>query len=312
MGYQGDPFVLRDVTLAREQAAEIERLSEIAQRTTNLTVVTDAARRIEWVNEALERTTGRRLDKVKGRGAGSFLQSDQTDPATGARFRATLDSGEAVQAEILNRSRTGRMYWVALDVKPLRGISGKLRGLMAVDSDKAERRLQADAAALARATLEAAVSALQDCFVFYEADDRLVICNTRYREIYPRSAPAILPGATYEDSRRAGLANGEYADAVANEATWLVERIGRHCAPYSEFEQHLSNDIGLRVFEKATPDGGRTTRPGRPFRRDGGQSGRHCHHRCRRPLPPYEPRPSGDVRLLDLGRVDRQALVHGL
>ena len=264
LGDQGYLFVLRDVTLARDQTGEIKRLSEIARRTTNLVVVTDSDRRIEWVNDAFERTTGWRLDEVKGQSVGSFLQSDQTDPATVALLRAALDKGEAIQVEILNRSRAGRHYWVSLDVQPLRDISGRLQGFMAVQSDVTERRLQAealqrsaDAAALARATLEAAVSALQDGFVLYDADDRLVICNNRYREIYPRSAAVIVPGATYEEILRAGLANGEYLDALGNEEGWLADRISRHRAPYSEFEQQLSNGTWLRVFEKATPDGGR-------------------------------------------------------
>lgn len=264
MGNQGYLFVLRDVTLAREQTAEIERLSEIARRTTNLVVVTDAARRIEWVNEAFERTTGWRLDEITGRNAGSFLQCDQTDPETVAHLRAALDKGQAVQTEILNRTRAGQHYWVALDVQPLHDISGNLRGFMAVETDVTERRVQAEAlqqsanaAALARATLEAAVSALQDGFVLFDADDRLVVCNDRYREIYPRSAAAIAPGATYGDILRAGLKSGEYPDAVGQEEAWLAERIGRHRAPYSEFEQQLSDGTWLRVFEKATPDGGR-------------------------------------------------------
>lgn len=264
MGNEGYLFVMRDITLAREQSAEIERLSEIARRTTNLVVVTDASRRIEWVNEAFERTTGWGLKEIKGLNAGSFLQCDETDPETVARLRAALNRGEAVQAEILNRSRTGQLYWVALDVQPLRDRSGQLQGFMAVETDVTERRTQAealrrsaDAAALARSTLEAAVSALQDGFVLYDAHDRLVICNDRYREIYPRSASAIVPGATYQDILRAGLLYGEYSDAVGHEEAWLADRIERHRAPYSEFEQKLSNGTWLRVFEKATPDGGR-------------------------------------------------------
>jgi PAS domain S-box-containing protein len=264
MGGDGYLFVLRDITIAREQTAEIERLSEIARRTTNLVVVTDATRRIEWVNAAFEHATGWPLAEVKGLNAGSFLQCDETDAETVRRLRAALDKGEAVQTEILNRARDGRLYWVALDVQPLHDIAGQLRGFMAVETDITDRRLQAealrrsaDAAANARATLEAAVSALQDGFVLYDAGDRLVICNDRYREIYAGSAPAIVPGATYEQILRAGLACGEYPDAIGQEETWMQDRVQRHRAPYSEFEQQLSNGTWLRVFEKATPDGGR-------------------------------------------------------
>lgn len=264
MGDQGYVFVMRDITLAREQTAEIERLSEIARRTTNLVVVTDPERRIEWVNEAFERTTGWSLAEVRGRTTGSFLQCDQTDAATVARLRAALNKGEAVQAEILNRSRSGRLYWVALDVQPLHDISGQLRGFMAVQTDVTERHLQADAlrqsadaAALARATLEAAVSALQDGFVLFDADDRLLICNDRYREIYASSVAAIVPGASFESILRYGLAQGQYADAKGREEEWLQTRLARHREPVTEVEQRLSDGRWLRIYEKSTPDGGR-------------------------------------------------------
>jgi PAS domain S-box-containing protein len=264
IGDRGYLFVMRDVTEAREQAAEIERLSEIARRTTNLVVVTDAARRIEWVNEAFVRTTGWQLDEVRGRNAGGFLQSEATDPATVARVRAALDSGEAVQAEVLNVSRDGREYWVALDIQPLRDASGALQGFMAVETDVTERREQAaellraaEAAAEARATLEAAVEALQDGFVLFDAQDRLVICNRKYREIYARSTPAIAPGASFESILRLGLENGEYGDAVGREEDWLADRLSRHHAAASEFEQQLADGRWLRIFEQSTPDGGR-------------------------------------------------------
>lgn len=256
--------VIGSLLVRREQTARIERLSEIARRTSNLVVMTGADRRITWVNEAFERTTGWNLDEIKGQNAGSFLQYEETDRETIAALRKALDQAKPVQAEILNRARDGRPYWVDLDIQPLKDASGALDGFMAVETDVTERRQQAnalrtaaDAAARARSTLEAAVDALQDGFVLFDADDRLVICNQRYREIYPRSAHAIVPGVRFEDILRQGLAQGEYADAIGREADWLAERLERHREPDSEVEQHLSDGRWLRIFEKATPDGGR-------------------------------------------------------
>lgn len=265
MGGRGYLFVLRDITNARQQTAEIERLSEIARRTTNLVVVTDAGRRIEWVNTAFERTTGWRLDEVKGRGVGGLLQCDETDRETVARLRLALDRGEAVQAEILNRSREGKFYWVALDIQPLNDNSGQLQGFMSVEIDVTERRIQADAlqkaaheAAHARNTLEAAVGALQDGFVLFDADDRLVICNARYIEFEARSAPAIVPGATLESILRCGLANGEYVEAQGHEEDWLAARLAaRQHQASIEIERQLADGRWLRIFDQATPDGGR-------------------------------------------------------
>lgn len=257
-------LVLRNVTETRRQTAEIERLSEIARRTTNLVVVTDAERRIEWVNDAFERTTGWRLDEVRGRNPGSLLQSDLTDQGTVARIRRALDAGEAVRADLLNRARDGRYYWVQLHIQPLRRADGTLQGFMSVQSDVTERRRQQEAllaaasdAAQARARLEAAVEALQDGFVLFDAEDRLVICNQRYREIYALSADAIRPGVSFEDGLRHGIACGQYAEAVGREEAWLAERLAQHRAAESEIEQELADGRWVRIFEKATPDGGR-------------------------------------------------------
>ena len=263
LGDQGYLFVLRDVTLAREQTAEIERLSEIARRTTNLVVVTDAARRIEWVNDAFERTTGWRLDEVRGRNAASFLQCDQTDPDTVALLRTALDKGEAVQAEILNRSRTGRHYWVSLDVQPLRDISGQLQGFMAVESDVTERRLQADSlrlaaqdAANARATLEAAVNALPDGFVLFDQNECLVTVNHRYREMFPENAALMQPGVTFETLLRHSLASGQLGQEPAQDE-WSANRLRQFRQASGTSETQLPDGRWVQESDHATPDGGR-------------------------------------------------------
>lgn len=261
---QGYLFVMRDITAARARSAHLQRLSEIARRTTNLVIVTDARRRIEWVNAAFTRKSGWSLDEVRGQSPGKILHCDETDPETVSRIRSALDRGQPIQTEILNRARDGQVYWIAMDIQPLLDDSGEVKGFMAVQTDITERRQHAQAlqraaqdAARARSTLEAAVEALHDGFVLYDAEDRLVLCNKNYRDFYPRSAPAIVPGARFEDILRYGLARREYAEAIGREEDWLAERMIRHRAASSELEQELADGRWLRIFEQATPDGGR-------------------------------------------------------
>ncbi|GGC00279.1 hypothetical protein GCM10011363_16110 [Marivita lacus] len=264
IGDQGYVLAMRDITEAREKSLEIERLSEIARRTTNLVVLTDAERRIEWVNDAFVDTTGWTLEDVKGKKPGEFLQSEGTDPQTVTAIRDALDNEKAVQVEILNRSRTGREYWLSLDIHPLHDAAGELEGFLALEVDITDKRKQAESlrraaaeAALARANLEKAVEALQDGFVLYDADDCLVICNSRFREIYALSEPALVTGASFESIVRYGLAVGEYPSAIGREEEFLAERLRQHAQPDRETEQKLSDGTWLRVFEKSMPDGGR-------------------------------------------------------
>ena len=257
-------LVLRDVTRERTQAQEIARLSEVARRTTNLVLVTDAQRRITWVNAAFEASTGWTLAEVKGLNPGQFLKSERSDPATQAILRKALDAGEPVQVELLNVTRWGAEYWIYIDIQPLRDEQGVLSGFMAVQTDitvsKAQEAALEQAAAeaeRARARLAAAVDALQDGFALYDADDRLVLCNDRYREIYPLSAPAMVPGTRFEDILRQGLDAGEYLDGVGREEEWLAERLAAHRTLENQAEQRLKDGRWLRVYERATPDGGR-------------------------------------------------------
>ncbi len=103
----------------------------------------------------------------------------------------------------------------------------------------------------------AAVEAIPDGFVLFDREDRLLTCNQRYREIYAQSAPAMVPGAKFEDILRFGLARGQHLDAVGQEEHWIAERMERHRNPVALHEQQLSDGRWLRAHDHPTPDGGR-------------------------------------------------------
>jgi hypothetical protein len=54
----------------------------------------------------------------------------------------------------------------------------------------------------------AAIDALPDAFVLFDREERLLTCNQRYRDMFPDSAEAMVPGTTFEDLLRHGLQNG--------------------------------------------------------------------------------------------------------
>ncbi len=113
------------------------------------------------------------------------------------------------------------------------------------------------AATTAEALMRTAIESLPDGFVLYDADDRLVICNERYREIYASSAPAMVKGARFRDILQYGLDRGQYRAAIGREAAWLSDRMIAHDAANSTVEQRLSSNAWLRIVERRTSDGGR-------------------------------------------------------
>ncbi|MEE2635186.1 MAG: PAS domain S-box protein, partial [Pseudomonadota bacterium] len=128
---------------------------------------------------------------------------------------------------------------------------------VAMVQDTSLRDASQQAAEVAHARLVAAVEALPDGFVYYDADDRLVLANSRYREIYSASAPMIREGVRFEDILRYGLEHGEYEEARGREEDWLKERLAQHRKESGSLRQRLSNGRILQIYERNTPDGGR-------------------------------------------------------
>lgn len=127
-------------SLDRLEQARLERhrLAMVAEHTSNAVVITDARRRITWVNDAFTTITGFTLKEVIGRVPGHVLQTEETDPETITRIRSSLDRGEPACETIFNRAKDGRGYWLSLDIHPVADDDGEPIGFIAVESDITE------------------------------------------------------------------------------------------------------------------------------------------------------------------------------
>lgn len=123
------------------------------------------------------------------------------------------------------------------------------------------RRERLDAefeASQAMERLTTAIESLNDGFVIFDSDDRLVLCNSKYKKMYAETADMMVPGTPFEDILRAGVRAGQFAGADAEHIEeWVQNRMALHRRKSSLIEQRLSNGTWLRAEERETPDGGR-------------------------------------------------------
>lgn len=108
----------------------------------------------------------------------------------------------------------------------------------------------------ARARLVSAISVIDEAFVYYDADDKIVLFNDRYLDFYPKSASAIFVGAKFEDILRAGILADEYDLQGLTPDDWIKERLDNHRQANSLLEQRLNDGRWLKISERRTPDGG--------------------------------------------------------
>lgn len=103
--------------------------------------------------------------------------------------------------------------------------------------------------------LLAALEALPDGFVLFDADDRIALYNERYRELYRDSADLIAVGTRYEQGLREGVRRGQYPEARGREEAWIAERLRQHRDPQGPIEQRTADGRWVRILERRTPTG---------------------------------------------------------
>ncbi|MBI3452068.1 MAG: PAS-domain containing protein [Rhodospirillales bacterium] len=104
--------------------------------------------------------------------------------------------------------------------------------------------------------LHDAVESISEGFAIYDEDDRLIACNTRYRELYGATKETMAIGRNFADIIREGAERGDYLDAIGRVDEWVAEMVKRHLNPIGPVEQQLMNGRWLRITESKTESGG--------------------------------------------------------
>ena len=151
------------------------------------------------------------------------------------------------------RHRNGDLRWFLIRAVNQRDEQGRLLRLVGSHTDITQL-------ILAEQILLDAIEGIQDGFALFNTDDRLLLCNERYLEIYPYSRNLVpLIGRSFEEMLREGLRVGFFAEEMAqnNPEQWLAERLAFHRNPAGPpIEQRLSDGRWILIRERPTKDGG--------------------------------------------------------
>jgi len=120
-----------------------------------------------------------------------------------------------------------------------------------------DRRLAVTVAAerLSYSRLLEAIESVSAGFSLYDADDRLVLCNSRYRELLYPGLDAVVPKAPLEQILRSAIEQGLIPAAQEGRDAWVADRIAEHQNPPGPLVQQLGTGPWIRVDKRKTKDG---------------------------------------------------------
>jgi PAS domain S-box-containing protein len=106
----------------------------VTDNTRSVVIITDSQIRIQWVNKAFTDVTGYTLDDAIGKEL-SLLHGPETDKKALKKNFKRLKNKEGFSAEVLKYSKTGRKYWMQINITPIFNEEGELVNFISVEND---------------------------------------------------------------------------------------------------------------------------------------------------------------------------------
>lgn len=115
------------------------------------------------------------------------------------------------------------------------------------------------ASSLAReshARLIEAIESVPQWFALFDAGDRLVICNRKYRDVMSGAGAQVQSGDSFESIVRRTAERGDIPAAIGNVEPWMKQRLEMHRNPVAPYIQYRTSGEWLQINERRTHDGG--------------------------------------------------------
>jgi len=129
-------------------------------------------------------------------------------------------------------------------------------GTVLLSTNITEAKKRDEALRLSEVRLRGAIESLQEAFVLFDNEDRLVAMNTEYSQINPEAQKIMKRGGTFEDLIRANVEREKLDEAIGHEEEFIRERLEQHRNPKGSIIRKHSNGNWYVLKESRTPEGG--------------------------------------------------------
>jgi PAS domain S-box-containing protein len=249
--------MLRDALAGDASDALSRQLLEAAP---DAMVIVDERGTIQLVNAQTEALFGYAREELLGHPV-EILIPERFHVQHPAHFRAFVSSPKlrpmGSGLALSGRHRDGTEVAIEVSLSPLRTPAGVV--VSAAIRDIRERRRIETGAKLASDRLLSAVDSIEDAFALFDADDRLVLCNSAFRASVARSVDGPAIGLTFESLLDVMLAAGTLDLGEELAAEFRARRLAYRRDPKGSFEERTTDHRTRRITDRRTVEGGVVT-----------------------------------------------------
>ena len=232
-----------------------ERLGELADTSSDWFWETDEKHRFSKIHNSKDTATSLEntlLGKVRWSKA---THHDLADTAKWDAHRQDLENFKPFRNLEYEVDREPPI-WMRVSGNPVFDDNGVFKGYVGTASDitkemETSRRLEEQGR-----LLSAAINSMSSGFAIWNHDDRLVMCNEQFRDLYPEIKALIVPGAKFVDLTQAVLDQGAIPEASDSPDPWLTNKVMERRIKGGSQIYKKSDGRWIQAVDQRTPDGG--------------------------------------------------------
>lgn len=195
------------------------------------------------------------IGKTRQEVAGEILETEKWDA-----HLQDLDARRPFRDfRFVRKGHDGRLHYVTTSGIPRFDGGGKFLGYTGASANLTDHMEAEEKVNLAREQLAGAVNAMNEMFVLWDPQDRLVVCNDQFRKINEDVIETTEPGTLFVDHISAAIDNDLFPMIRGDKAAWLRQRLEAHKNPGQPFEVARQDKRWLLIKEQKLTDGSTIT-----------------------------------------------------
>ncbi|HEX3881404.1 MAG TPA: ATP-binding protein [Stellaceae bacterium] len=183
------------------------------------------------------------------------LVVDRDDPKV-ERVLADIRAQKSFRDFVFQVHTADGSHFIRASGKPHRDADDEFTGYRGMGGDVTA---QTEANLRAMAThrqLAEAIENIPASLMLFDAEDRIVICNSITKRYFPGAKHLLVPGTPFEDLLRADISSGSVWENNGTVEQWVAKRMKAHRSPGRVLTGLRSDGRWIQVTERRTSDGG--------------------------------------------------------
>ena len=246
--------------MTRETDAVDHRYRQLLDTAPDAMVIANARGQIEFVNQQTEKVFGYSRAELVGQPIEILIPERFRGAHVGHRTRFSTEPtfrpmGSGLQLH--GRRKDGAEIAIEVSLSPLDTPDGRV--VSAAIRDITERRRLEAAGRLASDRLHSAVEATQDAFALFDAEDRLVLCNSVFRQTLPESFSGPVVGRSFTELLDASTSEDGLGVKGESVEHYRQRRLSYRRDPQGAIDYQSADERSWRITDRRTPEGGIVT-----------------------------------------------------